>query len=67
MPRKIRQLKRDLRRAGFIEQPRRGKGSHSYWTHPIYRDVYVNISGSDGNDAQPYQEDDVRAAIISRD
>jgi hypothetical protein len=63
MPRKVRQLKRDLRRAGFIEQPRRGKGSHSYWTHPEFPEVFVNLSGNDGSDAKPYQEEEARTAI----
>ncbi|MBA3415976.1 MAG: type II toxin-antitoxin system HicA family toxin, partial [Chloroflexia bacterium] len=34
MPRKIRQLESDLRRAGFVERTDRGKGSHRVWTHP---------------------------------
>ncbi|WP_322743355.1 type II toxin-antitoxin system HicA family toxin [Sphaerospermopsis aphanizomenoides] len=32
MPNKIRELKKMLKKAGFIERP--GKGSHTNWTHP---------------------------------
>jgi len=60
MPRKIRELKADLRRAGFVMRP--GKGSHTVWEHPaIARGV--PISGRDSDDAHDYQEKDVRAAL----
>ena len=62
MPRKIRQLKSDLRNAGFVLVPRRGKGSHTVWAHPITK-TSVTVSGRDGADAQMYQERDVREAI----
>jgi predicted RNA binding protein YcfA (HicA-like mRNA interferase family) len=61
MPRKIRQLRGALAKAGFNEQARRGKGSHTWWEHPT--GVMVNLSGQDGDDAQPYMEKQVRAAI----
>ena len=60
MPREIRELKADLRRAGFV--PRPGKGSHTVWEHPLVPDSLA-VSGSDGNDALPYQEKDVRRYI----
>jgi hypothetical protein len=63
MPRKIRELKTSLRRAGFVERPRRGKGSHSWWIHDLAPGFPVNLSGQDGADAQPYQETQVRAAL----
>ncbi len=63
MPRKIRQLKQDLRRAGFRQVPGRGKGDHSWWEHPAVPDYPVNLDGRDGDDAQPYQERQVRGAI----
>lgn len=62
MPRKIRQLKSDLRSAGFIQLTQRGKGSHSAWQHPDYPDTIV-LSGADGEDAKRYQETQVRQAI----
>lgn len=55
MPRKIRELKADLRRAGYREMKKRGKGSHTWWEHPLVADA-VNISGHDGADARNYQE-----------
>ncbi|MHB1957261.1 MAG: type II toxin-antitoxin system HicA family toxin [Sulfobacillus sp.] len=64
MPRKIRQLMGDLQRAGFIELPRRGKGSHSLWKHPAYPEIPpVTLAGQLGDDAKPYQERDVRHVL----
>ena len=63
MPRQIRQLKSDLRKAGFVEQKNRGKGSHARWYHPQTPEAYVHLAGHDGDDADPYQERDVRQAI----
>ncbi len=62
MPRKIRELKKDLKRAGFTNIPRRGKGSHSYWEHPKCPEPVI-LSNKDGADAQPYQEKEVARAI----
>ncbi|MFI5276293.1 MAG: type II toxin-antitoxin system HicA family toxin [Ktedonobacterales bacterium] len=63
MPRKLRQLRSDLRRAGFQMQPSRGKGSHTWWVHPQLPGFAVNLSGQDGADARPYQEDVVKDAL----
>ena len=51
-----------LQKAGFTLLPKRGKGSHSYWNHPLLSNPAV-LSGKDGNDAKPYQEKDVTAAL----
>ena len=59
MPRKIGQLKADLRRAGFLVTDR-GKGSHELWEHPDVSAAYVTLSGHDGDDA-------VRACVDDRD
>jgi hypothetical protein len=58
MPRKIRQLKADLRQAGAsqVSQER----SHTKWKHPLVPDKEVVIAGHDGDDAHPYQEKAVR-------
>ena len=61
MPRKIRQLLADLRRAGFVRVPG-GKGSHQKWRHPE-TNVTAIVSGAEGDDAKPYQEREVRRAI----
>jgi predicted RNA binding protein YcfA (HicA-like mRNA interferase family) len=41
MPRKKRQLKADLRRAGFVVDKNRGKGSHTIWEHSQFPDITV--------------------------
>jgi predicted RNA binding protein YcfA (HicA-like mRNA interferase family) len=58
VPQKIRELKRQLRRAGFSS--RSGKGSHTVWIHPLLPEDELTISGGDGDDAKKYQELDVR-------
>lgn len=60
MPRKIRELKKMLEKAGFKEK--KGKGSHTNWIHPKYPGK-ITLAGNDGNDAKPYQEKDVINAI----
>ncbi len=52
MPRKIRELIRDLEKAGFVN--RGGKGSHRNYIHES--GVILTISGKLGDDAKPYQE-----------
>lgn len=59
MPKKIRELLRDLERAGFIN--RGGKGRHRNYTHP--RGIKITISGNPSHDARRYQERDVEKAI----
>ena len=60
MPRKIRELIKDLERAGFVD--RGGKGSHRHFVHPKVSKS-VTISGNTGNDALHYQERAVKIAI----
>jgi len=62
VPRKVRELKSDLRAEGFTVVPRQGKGSHTKWKHPLVPDR-VTLSGNDGDDAHGYQERNVRDAI----
>ena len=62
MPRKIRELIKDLRAAGFEEIPGGGKGSHRKFVHEQYAGT-VTLSGQSGDDAKPYQESQVRVAI----
>ena len=59
MPRKIRELIRDLEHAGFAN--RGGKGSHRNFEHP--RGQRVTVSGRPGDDAKTYQEREVKHAI----
>ena len=62
MPRKIRELIKDLKAAGFEEIPSGGKGSHRKFVHAQYAGA-VTLSGQSGNDAKPYQVSQVRTAI----
>jgi predicted RNA binding protein YcfA (HicA-like mRNA interferase family) len=59
LPRKVKELIRDLKRAGFVN--RGGKGSHRNYLHP--RGVRITISGQAGDDAKRYQERDVEIAL----
>jgi predicted RNA binding protein YcfA (HicA-like mRNA interferase family) len=60
VPRRVRELEADLRKAGFRRSP--GKGGHRNYSHPLFPGV-VTISGKEGDDAKPYQEKQVAAAI----
>jgi predicted RNA binding protein YcfA (HicA-like mRNA interferase family) len=59
MPRKIRELIQDLRRAGFVN--RGGKGSHRNFEHASGQ--RITLSGKSGDDARPYQEREVQRKI----
>ena len=65
MPRKLRQLLRELRDAGFTEFPERGKGDHAVWRHPLAPRHKLTLDGRPGDDVRPYQEKQVRAAIAA--
>ncbi|MEM9420779.1 MAG: type II toxin-antitoxin system HicA family toxin [Planctomycetota bacterium] len=60
MPKKIRELIRELEAAGF--QDRGGKGSHRNYTHPNVSKP-ITLSGKPGSDAKRYQERAVQRAI----
>ena len=60
MPRKVRELIRDLERAGFVN--RGGQGSHRNFVHEnVARPI--TVSGKTGDDAHHYQERAVKRAI----
>ena len=59
MPRKVRELIRDLEKAGFIN--RGGKGSHRNYKHG--QGSKITMSGSAGDDAKPYQERALKIAL----
>ncbi len=61
MPRKIRDLKSDLRKAAFIERP--AKGSHTFWYHSLDPANNLLLAGHDGDDADKYKIKDVRNAL----
>ncbi len=55
MPRKIRELKAQIAREGFVYLPNRSKGSHERWRHPLIGKT-LTISGKDGDDVPIYLE-----------
>ncbi|NJO73675.1 MAG: type II toxin-antitoxin system HicA family toxin [Leptolyngbyaceae cyanobacterium RM1_406_9] len=55
MPRKIRELKAQIAREGFVFLPKRGKGSHERWRHPLIGRT-LTIAGKDGDDVPLYLE-----------
>ena len=55
MPRKIREFKAQIARQGFIYLPKRGKGSHERWQHPLIK-KNLTIPGKDGDDVPIYLE-----------
>lgn len=60
MPKKVREIKRLLKQAGFEWRP--GKGSHSVWQHPKLSESIV-IARKDGADAPKYLEQQVFDAL----
>jgi predicted RNA binding protein YcfA (HicA-like mRNA interferase family) len=61
MPPKIRELKAELRKAGFRE--RSGKGSHTVWENLLIPEEIVTLAGNDGEDAPRYLVQKVRKAL----
>jgi predicted RNA binding protein YcfA (HicA-like mRNA interferase family) len=59
MPKKISELIRELKKAGFVD--RGGKGSHRNFTHSL--GVKITLSGSPSHDAKRYQERGVEKAV----
>jgi len=60
VPRKVRELIQDPKKAGFVD--RGGKGSHRNFVHPRVRKP-VTISGNEGDDALHYQEKAAKLAL----
>ncbi|MBF0210376.1 MAG: type II toxin-antitoxin system HicA family toxin [Desulfamplus sp.] len=60
MPKKIKELIKELEKSGFIN--RGGKGSHRNFVHPLVVKPVV-ISGQLNDDAHFYQEKAVKIAI----
>jgi predicted RNA binding protein YcfA (HicA-like mRNA interferase family) len=66
MPRKIRELKSQIAREGFIYLPKRGKGSHERWQHPLLRKT-LTIPGKDGDDVPLYLEKQLTKLLVALD
>ncbi len=63
MPRKIREFKAQIAREGFIYLPKRGKGSHERWQHPLIKKT-LTIPGKDGDDVPIYLEKQLAKLLI---
>lgn len=61
MPRKLKELRAELRKLGFSNT--RTSGSHQRWVHPLLPDLPITLAGKDGDDAKSYQEKLLKAAI----
>ena len=60
MPKKIRDLLKDLRKAGF--ELDRQKGSHRQFKHPNLPGI-ITLAGAEGDDAKGYQERQITEII----
>jgi predicted RNA binding protein YcfA (HicA-like mRNA interferase family) len=65
MPKKIKELKAMLRQAGF--ECKRIRGSHERWMHPNLKELPITLAGKDSQDAKPYLEKLVDAALQKLD
>jgi predicted RNA binding protein YcfA (HicA-like mRNA interferase family) len=63
MPKKIRELKAMVTKVGYVLQPKRGKGSHTYWKHPLLPEEPLTIPGKDGDDAPLYLERNIQRVL----
>ncbi|MDI9637638.1 type II toxin-antitoxin system HicA family toxin [Geitlerinema splendidum] len=65
MPKKIRELKAMLQKAGF--ECKRIRGSHERWIHPDLPELPITLAGKDSQDAKPYLEKLVNTALEKLD
>ena len=63
MPRKIRELKAQIAREGFEQLPKRGKGSHERWRHPMLEET-LTVPGKNGSDVPRYLEKQLTKLLI---
>jgi predicted RNA binding protein YcfA (HicA-like mRNA interferase family) len=64
MPKKIREFKTQIAREGFIYLPKRGKGSHERWRHPLLGKT-LTIPGKDGDDVPLYLENQLKKFLAA--
>jgi predicted RNA binding protein YcfA (HicA-like mRNA interferase family) len=64
MPRKIREFKAQIVSEGFVYLPKRGKGSHERWRHPMLGKT-LTISGKDGDDVPIYLENQLKKLLAA--
>ncbi|MEL6353474.1 MAG: type II toxin-antitoxin system HicA family toxin [Cyanobacteria bacterium J06627_28] len=61
MPKKIRELKQALKKAGFV--CKRTRGSHERWIHPQLPELPITLAGKNSQDAKRYLEKLVSTAV----
>ncbi len=61
MPRKVRELLQDYRKAGF-RIVKGGKGDHRKLRHEMLTGAFI-VDGKEGADCKPYQEKDLQKAL----
>jgi predicted RNA binding protein YcfA (HicA-like mRNA interferase family) len=66
MPRKIREFKAQIVREGFVFLPKRGKGSHERWRHPLLGKT-LTIAGQDGDGVPRYLEKQLEQLLAELD
>jgi predicted RNA binding protein YcfA (HicA-like mRNA interferase family) len=64
MPRKIREFKAQIADEGFIYLPKRGKGSHERWRHPMLGKT-LTIPGKDEDDVPLYLENQLKKLLTA--
>jgi len=52
-----------MNREGFVYLPKRGKGSHERWHHPLIGKT-LTIAGKDGDDVPLYLEKQLAKLLI---
>lgn len=62
VPKKVRELVKELQAAGFRQIPGGGKGFHRKFVHERFAGA-VTLSGAEGADAKVYQEKQIKRAI----
>ncbi|MBD2018776.1 type II toxin-antitoxin system HicA family toxin [Leptolyngbya sp. FACHB-36] len=63
MPKKVRELKQAIAKAGYTLLKKRGKGSHTFWVHSSLPEDPLVIPGNDGEDAPRYLEKEVERVL----
>jgi predicted RNA binding protein YcfA (HicA-like mRNA interferase family) len=61
MPKKVRELRAALSKAGF--EVARTRGSHERWIHPLLPEFPITVAGKDSDDAKLYLEKLVKTAL----
>lgn len=50
-------------KVGYVLQSGRGKGSHTFWKHPLLPEEPLTIPGKNGDDAPLYLERNIQRVL----